>query len=255
MKVAGIRFVFLWALAFGAAATVLRLSIHAIWGVRFPEAGDVPGFLLGFAGQVAFWSILALAGLRGRMASWVALGMACAFAFFANVATFHYEAIFERLPGTRVLYYFQEVEHVQSSLQSHAPCLWVILETLVPTGILVWLAVRLRKVPSPAPARAILASSGLAAAWGLAIVTHALPSLLPQSVFWQSRIPLVYLAQSAILDAGDALGPAEVDAADLRLFLERLGRRIPRTQPNRFTRCASPGPPSRVPETAGAWCC
>lgn len=234
------RLILYWPIAFGLVVSLLRALI----------LGDFAAFAPGLPGQIAFGLLLAipLYFLRRTPGRW-GIHALTLFVVFANVAAFHYEAVFGRLPGAAILYYLREARHLSTSAAANAPLLVIGLEILLATALLVGFAERLRHdrpARQPAMAIAILAVSIVITALVIFV-----PAVVPTAYQWAARVPIVWAAQSWNLQparpSADAAWPQRAEV--IREWQRQLGHREPfgGVDP-RYPVCGA-GP--RAPERSG----
>jgi len=223
-----------WPLIFGLTLTLLRLIVLTAFGARGVGVHELAGLLLGLPGQIAFGLLLALPlhWLHRSRARW--LVYAATFAVVViNVAAFHFEAEYGRLPGVSTLYYLGEARHLAASVRAAAPWLSVIFEVGLTVGVLGLAGELLRRRATQAPAAGarrpwIVVSAAIClVSVGLTLAFHFAPSLVPRRYVWLSRVPVFWAMQSWGAQQAAEAGPG---LSDRRMALElqqRIGHRIP----------------------------
>lgn len=230
-----------WPLIFGATLTLLRLLVLLLFGARNMGPAELLGLALGLPGQIAFGLLLALPlwGLRQAMGLLLTY-TATTFVVLLNVAAFHFEAAYGRLPGLSLLYYVAEMRYLGASTRAYAPWLSVALELGVTVAILVVSAEWLRRGErreawerggriGPAGRKWWLAAAAAGCLVSVVITLTFLfaPAFVPRGSEWLSRTPIFWAIQS--WGARQASDPGRV-VADRGLFLDfqrRIGHPLP----------------------------
>ncbi len=223
--------ILLWPAIFGLVLVCLRFFILAWFGVQKIVSDHAIGIVLSTPGQVTIGIILALPLLwlrKSRLRFGVYLLLVIV--VLVNVAAFHYEAVFWRLPGVSVLYYLREAEHLSSSTGSHAPWFAVLLETVSTSLILIAAAEHLLK-------RSASAAIGrwrpvVAASFGLLCVLTTLlltmfPSIISSRYMDGSRVPLLWAAQSWNLQNTSTSSDRSISRNDVLEFQKAIGHETP----------------------------
>jgi phosphoglycerol transferase MdoB-like AlkP superfamily enzyme/glycerophosphoryl diester phosphodiesterase len=138
-------------------------------------------------------------------------------------ACFHYEAVFGRLPGVDILYYFTEIIHLSSSLKSNIPALSLITETLVVLVLFYAVSLRFRSDDSyflPLGNFYKLLVYFVAA---LSLLVQAYPVLVPEKWFWGSREPLLWMFKSNFVKESYKLDEMVLSEKDFQQFLQYHG--------------------------------
>ncbi|MFT5562175.1 MAG: glycerophosphoryl diester phosphodiesterase [Litorivivens sp.] len=149
------------------------------------------------------------------------LGLALAFIYIMiNLACFHYEAMFGRLPGTSLLYYASELTHLAPSLDSNIPFPALVIEaTLL---LLLWLGFW------PQTTKAVGGAGKLiGVVFGLVLLSQLAVPALPAQAYWAAKQPMVWIGREAL--AANAI-PDEVstlDKADIWRLQRLLGHTLP----------------------------
>ena len=218
------RSIILFAVTYSVCLTVCR---HFI--VMQQHLGDVAGdyplkvILSGiaeFAMGLLLGAILFL--IRRR-------GIANLFLFFCigpilliEIASFHYEAVFGRLPASNLLFYFSELRHITPSLAANIPLYRVILEFTLVILIMYYSARSLRMHQTGATAGwvSLTAFSFLL----LSVLIQSIPSMLPEHYFWSSRQPLLWLAQSHFVKESYSLEELQLTGEHFEVFRKLHGK-------------------------------
>lgn len=211
-----------WPIVFGLTLTLLRLIVLAVFGSVRPA--DAVGLSIALAGFIAEGLVLAvplhlLQRTRARFAMWPVIVAVV----FVNVAAFHYEAVFSRLPGVSMLYYLREAASLGSSAAQHAPWWVVILEVVVGSLILLGFPeVGKRRLLPPHSETAICLIAVV-----VTIVVFVKPSLVPRAYAWRARTPLLWAAQSWSLQRSYATGNTKIDREQVIEFQKAIGHTVP----------------------------
>jgi glycerophosphoryl diester phosphodiesterase/membrane-anchored protein YejM (alkaline phosphatase superfamily) len=232
-----------WPILFGLILTLLRLVVLATFGADPVRAADVGGLALSLAGQVttALFLALPLHFLRESRWRWAVYPFVVAIVFL-NVAAFHYEAVFGRLPGVSLLYYLGEATHLASSAGQHAPLCVVIAEVLLASALLILAAEKRRQ-------------RRLNRAWAivcllcaiLTVVVYVRPRTIPRELMWRARTPILWALQSWTVQRSYETGPLRLDREQVIEFQRRIGIRNPFAgADDRYPLCD----PSPRPQTA-----
>lgn len=142
---------------------------------------------------------------------------------FAQIACFHYESVFGRLPGVDVLFYSTQLFHLSSSLASDFPLGEVLIEFFVLTGILF---LGIRKLKSSQYSKKLpfyyeaLALSVITAS----IALQSLSAKIPDKYFWGSRHALIWLVQSNFVKEKYQLEDIDLSEQDFVDFLSFHGK-------------------------------
>ena len=220
----------LWPIIFGLTLTSLRAIVLAMFGVRDIGGDHAIGLLLSVPGQVTLGLVIAvfLFWLR-RSPLRHLIHLVVLVVVFLNVAAFHYEAVFWRLPGVSVLYYASEAQHLSSSAGHHAPWAAVVAETLLTWLVLTFAAERIihgeeRRFRGRAW-RATLASLPLLSAV-FTFVVILVPSVIPKPYLAGSRTPILWGAQSWNLSRTWTHDEA-ISRSDVLEFQRQIGHLVP----------------------------
>lgn len=222
-----------WPILFGLVLVMLRVIVLATFGGRGLESINLPGLLIGLAGQIAFGLLLVLPLhlLRASSFRWL-IHLGTLLIVLVNVAAFHFEAVFGRLPGVDLLYYLREATHLLSSVEANAPVAAVALEVGVATAILIVAAEALsrgkieekvagRRRPLRVAAAICVVSAALTA------VVYAFPSVVPSRMASESQVPIFRAFQSWQLRSAVKSAGEDLQRADVLAFQSLLGHRAP----------------------------
>ncbi|MBW3564361.1 MAG: sulfatase-like hydrolase/transferase [Acidobacteria bacterium] len=222
-----------WPILFGFVLVLLRVIILATFGGRGLESIDFIGLLIGLAGQIAFGLLLVLPLhlLRASSFRWL-IHLGTLLVVFVNVAAFHFEAVFGRLPGVDLLYYLREATHLLSSIAANAPLAAVALEVGVATAILILDAEALSRgniEGKVAWRRRLLrvAAAICVVSAALTAVVHAFPSVVPSRMSSESRVPIFRAIQTWQLRSTVKMAGEDLQRADVLAFQRLLGHRAP----------------------------
>ncbi len=140
-----------------------------------------------------------------------------------KLACFHYEAVFNKLPGAELFYYFSELPHLTSSLESNIPASGLILEVMLVCGIFFALAFYFKRVNS-ANKEEIKILEYLAFVLVLmSIILQAVPALVPDRFFWGSREAVIWMFQSQFIKERYELDKMQLQEKDFKRFLQYHG--------------------------------
>jgi phosphoglycerol transferase MdoB-like AlkP superfamily enzyme/glycerophosphoryl diester phosphodiesterase len=217
-----------WALGFAVVTTALRIFVFSGSGRGSLGLDDVASFLLGLPEQLLYGTILALglAAAKGavrKLLMWFAVLLVT----FLNLAAFHYEAIFDRLPTRAVFNYTEEVAELGPSLALNAPLPVIAIELLLPLGLLVvlWIVLSgrdrsLRGWGWPAIACLVLCVVAVC-------VQHIESARRPVRYPWRSRAPLTWLVESALVRDELSLDASQLGPQSVFFFQQALGHPTP----------------------------
>lgn len=145
---------------------------------------------------------------------------------FINLIGFHYEAFFFRLPGINIVYYMQNMDKINTSLDSNAPLPWVLAEILLPLLILHFsfqtIARRLLHIPAHYFKLLIMCQILMFAA---GITIYAAPGF-NSSFYWGSRETISHFQQSGqqkLLSLIKRTEKTPLKPDDVGLIREHLG--------------------------------
>ena len=212
--------------AFAAALILTRLLVRS-WAHADISGLYLIGLLFSFclAGVYGGFLGLLLARYRGRVVVTALLWVVLTVVVAINVICFHYEAVFGRLPGVQLLFYWDQMEQLSSSLRSNLPLGRVSVEIVI---VITALATIWRKLPDLQRAEGANYLIWLPAlCFLIAIGVNAVPSVLPASMQWASRDPLIWLAQSAFIKGSYDLRKLSLSEHDFDRFLVLHGQADP----------------------------
>lgn len=244
----------LWPLVFGFVVGLDRLLVLIVWGVRPLGGADFAGLALALVGEIGigFALVILLVALRRTRLRFLAYGLVWCVVVL-DVAAFHYEAVFRRLPGISMLYYLREATSLSSSVAAHAPLGIVMLEVIVCAAILTIVAERLRARPGRIadedggriPWIAVFDAACLA----FAILTHFVISpSLPRDMTWRSRVPILWAIKGWTFSEANAAVASDMRRASVIRYQQEIGQRVPLGTDDRYVLCGN-GP--RFPGRTG----
>ncbi|MBF8268312.1 MAG: sulfatase-like hydrolase/transferase [Gammaproteobacteria bacterium] len=139
-----------------------------------------------------------------------------------EIASFHYEAVFGRLPSSDLLFYFSELRHLSPSLAANIPVYRVVFEfTLV--MLVLYYGIRSMRMHR----------TGISPGWGsltavclllLSVLIQSMPSLLPEHYFWSGRQPLLWLVQSHFVKESYKLEEFQLTGDHFKVFRQLQGK-------------------------------
>ena len=244
----------LFAAVFAAAITLLRVLILLWANVTLPGSYLI-GLLFSFSLAVCYGLLLGYlaAGCAGRTGRaslfWLLVGLIV----FINAICFHYEAVFGRLPGIQLLFYLDQLSELSASLRSNIPPGLIATEVVVVVAVLVWVwkildGARLIFFPR------WLARSSMTTLI-VAIGVNAVPGVLPESMLWASRDPLLWLARSGFIQESYDLRKLRLAPQDFDRFLHLHGRAEPGPMLDpEFPLCRPRPEPGRAPTSQDVMC-
>ena len=121
------------------------------------------------------------------------------FIIIIKLACFHYESVFNRLPGNDLFYYFSELSYLSSSLESNIPALNFLIEIIIVSGIFCACAAYLRGVNFRSIKQSNAVEYFALIAVFVSIGLQAIPTLVPDRFFWGSREAFVWMLQSQFI--------------------------------------------------------
>jgi len=140
-----------------------------------------------------------------------------------ELACFHYEAEFGRLPGIDILYYISELEHLSSSLEYNLPLDELLLETLI-VLLLFYRGVRWVQainIISHVTGKLLEYLCSLIVMISIAIQTY--PAMVPDKYFWGSREPILWMLQSKFIKQSYQFNDLKLDEIHFNEFLQYHG--------------------------------
>lgn len=220
------RAIALFACAFASVITTLRLLI-VLRGDQPVTAQYIAGLPISFC-LAGFYGLLfgyLAARNRGGILRSLPIWIALTIVLLVNVVSFHYEAVFGRLPGVQLLFYVGQIRELSPSLHSNLPAGVVGLEMLVAVAVLLaaWCVIR-RRPHADIRVRTVWLWFG---SLTLAIGISGTPGFLPDAMRWSSRDPLIWLAQSAFIAETYDLQKLKLSGSDFDRFLRLHGRADP----------------------------
>jgi glycerophosphoryl diester phosphodiesterase len=162
-------------------------------------------------------------GITRSLLMWLAVALVAAF----NLAAFHYEAIFDRLPTAAVFSYTEELAELGPSLAFNTPPLRIAVELLVPLGLLVFLWSLLARRDPPLRRWRIPAIACVALCALMVLVQHVESVRRPVRYVWRSRAPLTWLIESALVREEFTLDEFELGPQSVFFFQQALGHSTP----------------------------
>lgn len=242
-----------WPLLFGLILSLLRVFILALFGEDGAVGpADAPGLVLGFAGQLTTALLPALVFHLLRESRARVIGHLFTLCLVVlNVAAFHYESVFGRLPAASVLYYIGEASQLRESAAANAPVPAVVLEIILAAALLSFGAEGLRDPARITISGGLLTTSAIATL-GSAIVTTLVffqPGVVPERMLWKSRTPILWASQSWLLGPSPGEGPGRLNRQDVLAYQYEIGLRPPFGGADPQYPLCAPGP--REPDLKG----
>jgi len=140
-----------------------------------------------------------------------------------ELACFHYESVFGRLPGADVLLYITQLSHISSSLNKNFPLFFVVSEFLLLTGILYVGIYKLKLNETSEPPIKIYQLTALLAII-ISVVLQSFPTVVPSKYFWGSREALLWLVQSRFVKETYKLEELQLSREDFSNFMQFHGK-------------------------------
>ena len=164
-----------------------------------------------------------------RIVCYVIIPLVC----FAQLACFHYEAVFGRLPDVDVLFYLTQLSHLSSSLDKGFPLFWVTFEFFLLTGVLYLCIFKLKSEKKSESLPKVYQFIAFVAV-GLSVLLQAVPTIIPDKYFWGTREPLVWLMQSRFIKDTYEIADLHLSEQDFSDFLYFHGKTslLPNTNPD-----------------------
>ena len=133
-----------------------------------------------------------------------------------DIASFHYEAVFGRLPAADLVFYTSELTNLSPSLVVNLPITHVLIESSI-IMLVIYGCLRLSVTGNPRllplwatmPAMLVIV---------LSVMLQSIPSLLSDHYIWSSRDPLIWLAQSAFIKESYQAGSVQLSESDFKNF-------------------------------------
>jgi phosphoglycerol transferase MdoB-like AlkP superfamily enzyme/glycerophosphoryl diester phosphodiesterase len=190
------RSIILFALLYSACLTGIRhfiiLEKHLeMFNMEYPFRmilGGISEFTVGFL----FGSLLL--SMQRKILADICFVLGIGLTLFFEIACFHYESVFGRLPASDLLFYIKEIKHLAPSLNVNLPMSRVLIEFVVIMLVLYpgFRSLRTLNQTGISKLSGAIAISVIL----LSVIVQSAPALLSDRYFWSSRQPLVWLAQS-----------------------------------------------------------
>lgn len=177
--------------------------------------GGITEFTIGFLLGVILFS------LKRRILSDLFFVVFVGITVLFGIVSFHYEAVFGRLPAADLFFYLGEIRYLSPSLHVNLPVPQVAMETGMIMGLLYLVVRLLRKREAGKFPRWIAVASACIMLVSAAIQVR--PSLLPDRYFWSSRQPLLWLAQSLFIKQSYQLKDLKLTGKDFAQFRQIHG--------------------------------
>jgi len=149
-----------------------------------------------------------------------------------KLACFHYESVFNRLPGNDLFYYFSELSHLSSSLDSNIPALDFFIEIFIVAGIFCVCAIYLRGINFRSVKNSNAIEYFALIVVFVSIGLQAIPTLIPDRFFWGSREAFVWMLQSQFIKEKYELNKMQLVEKDFQRFLKYHGQDHTAAVPN-----------------------
>lgn len=133
-----------------------------------------------------------------------------------DLASFHYEAVFGRLPSSDLFFYMSEISHLTPSLEVNLPVYQVLVEFSVIILVLFAGLRLLRNKGTGAISRWATITSACVIL--LSVSIQSFPSILPERYFWDGRQPLLWLVQSSFIRESYNLDDLHLTDNDFKYF-------------------------------------
>ena len=145
-----------------------------------------------------------------------------------ELACFHYEAVFGRLPGADLFYYLSELNHLTSSLQSSIPVPVLVTETIIITVIFFTVVYILRNDAVPLRmSRHAYRDYALLGLILTSVCLQTVPAVVPDRLFWGTREAAIWMLQSNYVKERYNLSELKLDSGDFQRFLYLHGQTRP----------------------------
>ena len=139
-----------------------------------------------------------------------------------EIASFHYEAVFGRLPASDLIFYFSELKHLSPSLAVNIPFYRVSLEvTLV--MLILYYSIRSMRLHQTGTSPGWISLTAVCFLL-LSVLIQSMPSLLPENYFWSARQPLLWLAQSHFVKESYKLEELQLTEDHFKVFRRLHGK-------------------------------
>lgn len=140
-----------------------------------------------------------------------------------EIACFHYEAEFGRLPSIDILYYISELKHLSSSLEHNIPLIELLLEALIVlllffSGV-IW--IQAINIKSRITTKSLEYLSAIMVLTSIVIQGH--PAIIPDKYFWGSREPVLWILQSKFIRESYEFNELKLNEIDFNQFLQYHG--------------------------------
>lgn len=187
------------------------------------------GILLGGLTEFLYGLVIGYLAWKLRPRAWwrFALGAVVAASLLVKLASYHYEAVFGRLPNADLWFYLDQLPYLSSSLRANLPPLTLAVEWTVVAALLSCAYYRMLVRKGAAAINGHWPIWAAASAVGAAIMVSAFPAVVPEPLFWGSREPLIWLAQSRFVRERYHLEELRLRAEDFDRFLILHGKRGP----------------------------
>jgi glycerophosphoryl diester phosphodiesterase len=214
---------------FGALVLSVLLCVGRLGIIFFLSPYGSAYYGLGVLVSLPAFLLVSLPLMLFVRASWAPvryLGLGLVFIFIVlNLACFHYEAVFGRLPGSSLLYYFGELAHLAPSLESNIPFPSLVIEaTLV---LLLWVGFW-----QQAAQVRVHAGKLIGVAFGLVVLSQLVVSSLPAQAYWAAKQPMIWIGRESL---SANLIPSEVSImakTDIWRLQRLLGHTLPQGSGN-----------------------
>lgn len=229
----------------GALVLSVLLCLGRMGIIFFLSLYGSADYALGVLISLPIFVLMSLPLMLLVRASWAPvryLGLGLVFIYILiNLACFHYEAMFGRLPGASLLYYVSELTHLAPSLDSNIPFPALVIEaTLL---LLLWLGFW------PQTAKVVAGASKLIGlALGLVVLSQLVVQVLPAQAYWAAKQPIVWIGREALASNAVRDKVSTLDKADIWRLQRLLGHTLPQGsgEPD-APMCRTPSSQSAIP--------
>lgn len=143
--------------------------------------------------------------------------------FFFEIACFHYEAEFGRLPSSDILYYFTETEYLAPSLNHNLPFIELFFEVLIALVLFYSFVYWIQKIKIKSLfSKKLLEYTGSIVIL-ISIVIQVYPAMVPDKYFWGSREPILWMLQSKFIRESYEIENLKLNKTHFNQFLKYHG--------------------------------
>jgi len=162
-------------------------------------------------------------------------------AVLVEVTSFHYEAVFGRLPAADLFFYTSELKNLSPSLAVNLPFANVLIESLI-ILLVIYGGLKLSGAENPGTVPGWITMLTMIVIL-ISVTLQSVPSLLSDRYIWSSRQPLLWLAQSALIKESFRAGDMQLTEKEFNNFrrLHGIASRRPLLDPE-YPLCLAQGP-------------